>query len=91
MLFKKEKEKKKPTIVIDNIIKPIKVKDNERIILVAGDEHDSPSEEVFRELSKEVRKIKDGESVVIPGVIKLYIVPRKTKIELYHGAKYESS
>jgi len=92
-IFKKKKpilnKTPKPEINIYNIVKPIKLKKNEKLIFVVGDEDNIPPEEVFHKLSKSVDDIKNGGDIIMPAVIKVYIVSDDCKIELYRGDKLE--
>jgi len=83
----KFKSKKTPhRVIINNIIKPIKVKKDEKIIFVVGDENEIPPEDVMKRLADDLSYVGIRE-ILIPAAIKLYIVDKDTKIELYNGSR----
>lgn len=85
----KLRKKEKPTIVINNIVKPIRIKDNEKIILIVGDKYDPCPDDMWKRIKEQFNNLRGYTDFVIPDAIKLYIVPKNCKIELYKGDKIE--
>lgn len=82
---------KRPKITINNTIRPIKVQKDDKVIMVVGDEDEILPKGVFERLKEDFRDVMDNEinEMIIPAVIKLYVVPKECKIELYRGDKIE--
>ena len=84
-------EKKKHKIIINNIVQPIKLKKDEKLIFVVGDEDNMPSQQELEEILHNVKDFKNsGSSMICSGTaIRPYIVLKDTQIELYLGAKLQ--
>jgi len=90
MIFRKKKQLYKPVIEIKSIIKPIKLKKDEKLILIAGDGDDAPDINIFEDIHKWLKDaLDDSRTMVFPCHIKAYIVNDKHKIELYKGDNIE--
>ena len=86
-ILKNKKKKEESEIIIYNIVKPIKLEDDEKIIMIVGDANDAPPPEVFHRLAESLKSVLDSESIIVPDAIKLYIVSKDCDIEMYNGNK----
>jgi len=77
-------------ITIQNIVKPIIMNKNEKMIFVVGDKDNIPPKDVFERICKDLDGIGDANQIVIPyPIFKVYIVPKDSEIELYRGDKLD--
>ena len=89
-MFRFGKKKIVNEVKVNHIVSPIDLNYDEKLVIIVGDEMDTPPEEVWKHIQEQVNMfIDNGQSIVIPGFIKVYRIKKDTKVELYRGDNYD--